>query len=68
MNIITLGQVTEKTTLGRSTVYNYMKDGRFPACVRLGDRHVGWVEAEVDDWVQQRAAARRPEQSCEVSA
>ncbi|TQK00160.1 AlpA family transcriptional regulator [Herbaspirillum sp. SJZ107] len=68
MNIITLERVTEKTTLGRSSVYNYMKDGRFPASVRLGERHVGWVEAEVDDWVKKQVAASRAEQSNEVPA
>lgn len=58
MNIITLGRVTEKTTLGRSTVYNYMREGKFPASVRLGERHVGWVEAEVDAWVKARVEER----------
>jgi prophage regulatory protein len=58
MNIITLDRVTEKTTLGRSTVYAYMKDRKFPASVRLGDRHVGWVESEVDEWVKARVEAR----------
>lgn len=68
MNIITLERVTEKTTLGRSTVYNYMKAGRFPASVRLGERHVGWVESEVDDWVQKQIAARNADQAQGASA
>jgi len=67
MNIIPLNRVTEKTTLRRSTIYAYMKDSKFPAAVRLGDRHVGWVEAEVDAWIKERVALRA-EQASEVSA
>jgi prophage regulatory protein len=67
MNMITLARVTEKTTLRRSTVYAYMKEKKFPAAVRLGDRHVGWVEAEVDAWIKQRVESRA-EQANEVTA
>lgn len=67
MNIIDIKRVTEKTSLGRTTVYNYMKDGRFPASVRLGERHVGWVETEVDAWLKEKVDASRAVKSTEVS-
>lgn len=57
--IINIARVTEKTTLGRSTLYSYIRDGKFPLPVRLGDRHVGWVEAEVDAWLQTKIKARQ---------
>lgn len=57
--VIPLDRVLEKTTLGRSTIYNYMKQGRFPAAVRLSDRNVAWVEAEVDAWLQERIKMNR---------
>jgi prophage regulatory protein len=59
MNIINLQRVTAKTTLGRSTLYAYMRDGKFPASIRLGDRHIGWIEEEVDAWVKGRVEASR---------
>lgn len=59
MKIINLQRVTDKTTLGRSTLYAYMKAGRFPASILLGDRHVGWIEEEVDTWVAARVTASR---------
>lgn len=58
MKIIRIEQVIEKTTLCRSTLYNYIRGGKFPATVHLGDRHVGWVEAEVDAWLHARINAR----------
>jgi len=33
--------------------------GKFPARVRLGERRVGWLEAEIDAYIEHRAAARR---------
>lgn len=68
MNIISIERVIEKTTLGRSTLYTYMRDGKFPPSVRLGDRHVGWVEAEVDGWLQARINARHAVQQEEMAA
>lgn len=59
MKIINLQHVTDKTTLGRSTLYAYMKAGKFPASILLGDRHVGWIEEEVDTWVAGRVKASR---------
>jgi prophage regulatory protein len=59
MKIINLQRVTDKTTLGRSTLYAYMKAGRFPASILLGDRHVGWIEEEVDRWVEGRIKESR---------
>ena len=58
MNILTIDQVTAKTTLGRRSIYNYMSQQRFPQRVRLGDRHVGWVEDEVNAWLRARAGER----------
>lgn len=56
--IIDLARVTAKTTLGRSTVYAYMKAGKFPAPVQVSARRVGWVESEVDAWVEARVESR----------
>ena len=44
----------QRTGLGRSTVYRWMDEGRFPKSVRLGGRSVGWIEHEIDEWLQDR--------------
>ena len=49
-----LREVLHRTGLGRSTVYRWMDEGRFPKSVRLGGRSVAWVEHEIDEWLQDR--------------
>jgi len=58
MRIIRLSEVLASTGLARSTVYKYVGDGCFPKPVSLGDRAVGWVESEVQDWVLARIEER----------
>ena len=31
-----------------------VREGRFPAPIRIGERAVGWVEREVDEWQRER--------------
>jgi len=54
-----LNQVVEKTGISRSTVYLYLKQGRFPEPVHLSERLVAWVESEIDNWMKERIAARK---------
>jgi prophage regulatory protein len=57
--ILRLSQVRRRTGLGRSTVYDKVKAGEFPAPISLGDRAVGWVESEVSGWIAGRIAESR---------
>ena len=59
--ILRLPAVLDRTGLSRSTVYQRVAEGRFPKSVSLGARAVGWVEAEVDEWI-----ARQIKQSREL--
>lgn len=58
-SILRLPIVKQRTGLSRSTIYLRMADGCFPKPVSLGGRAVGWVEAEVDDWLRQQIKASR---------
>ncbi len=58
MRIIRLKEVIESTGLARSTIYKYIGDGAFPKPVSLGDRCVGWVYEEVQDWILDRIEVR----------
>lgn len=58
MRIIRLSEVLACTGLARSTVYKYVAEGCFPKSVSLGDRAVGWVESEVQDWMVARIEER----------
>jgi prophage regulatory protein len=58
-NILRLPAVTTSTGLSRSTIYLRISQGTFPKPVSLGGRAVGWLEAEIQDWLQQRIEASR---------
>ncbi len=51
-------QVEELTGLARSTIYELIKSGAFPAPVRIGKRAVGWPYREVKAWIESRVAVR----------
>ena len=51
-------EVSLRTGLGRSAIYAYLQAGQFPRPVKLGPRAVGWIEAEVDEWISERMKAR----------
>ena len=57
--ILRLPGVKKSTGLSRSTIYDKMRRGEFPEPVRLGERAVGWVEAEIEKWLGERIAASR---------
>ena len=57
--ILRLPDVKVRTGLSRSTIYLRVSEGRFPKPISLGSRAVGWIETEVDDWLQQQIAASR---------
>jgi prophage regulatory protein len=57
--ILRLPTVKARTGLARSTIYLRIKEGTFPKPVSLGGRAVGWIEAEVSDWLQEQIESTR---------
>ncbi|HWQ39358.1 MAG TPA: AlpA family transcriptional regulator [Burkholderiales bacterium] len=57
--ILRLPTVKARTGLSRSTIYLRVSDGTFPKPVSLGGRAVGWVEAEIQQWLEQQIEASR---------
>lgn len=53
-----LSDVKERTGLSRSTIYLGISQGRFPQNVNIGPRCVGWLESEIDTWIQDRIDQR----------
>jgi prophage regulatory protein len=59
--ILRLPEVKKSTGLSRSTIYLRISQGTFPKPVSLGGRAVGWLEAEIQEWLQRRVdASRKP--------
>jgi len=47
-------EVEHKTGLSRSTIYARMEQETFPKPIPLGGRLVGWLESDVNEWVEQQ--------------
>lgn len=61
--ILRLPAVKGMTGLSRSTIYQRVSESTFPKPVSLGGRAVGWLEAEVQGWLQARIDASREPKS-----
>ncbi len=57
--LLRLNGVIEKTGLSRATIYRMQSERRFPTSSRLGQSAMGWIESEIDNWLEQRIAASR---------
>ena len=60
--ILRLPAVKSRTGLSRSTIYLRVKEGTFPAPVSLGARAVGWIDAEIEKWLERQIESSRSEQ------
>lgn len=52
--ILRLPEVMARTGVSRSTIYQWVSQNKFPSPISLGDRAVGWVEAEVESWISKK--------------
>lgn len=49
--LIRLPEVRHRVGLGRSTIYRWMAEGKFPKPVHLGGFAVAWAENEIEAWI-----------------
>lgn len=71
LTIIRRRQVETRTGLSRSSIYAKLRhnpkrpsdyDPTFPKPISVGAKAVGWIEAEIDDWLRaQVRKSRNPE-------
>lgn len=59
--ILRLPEVIERTGRSRSSLYADIDEGTFPAPINLGARAVGWIESEINQWIEDRINASRGE-------
>jgi len=57
--ILRLPTVKNRTGLSRSSIYLKMSEGTFPVPINLGPRSIGWIESEIEEWIQERIEASR---------
>ena len=56
--ILRLPAVKTRTGLSRSTIYLRVSQGTFPRPISLGGRAVGWLEAEIQEWLRIEASRK----------
>jgi prophage regulatory protein len=54
-----LPQVEDRTGLKHSQIHTLEVSGRFPKRVKISERASGWLEHEIDAWIEQRVMASR---------
>ncbi|MCE5966879.1 MULTISPECIES: helix-turn-helix transcriptional regulator [Enterobacterales] len=63
VRILRLNTIVIKTGIARSTIYDWLNpkspryDSSFPKPRKLGKQSVGWLESEIDEWINERAQA-----------
>lgn len=57
--ILKLPVVEDRTGYRRSSIYLKISQGIFPTPISLGTRSVGWLESEIDAWIEQRIQQSR---------
>jgi len=59
--ILRLNATLAKTGLSRSVLYSEISKGNIPKQISLSERSVGFLESEVDNWIDERVKASRPQ-------
>ena len=52
-----LNGVISMVGLSRSTIYSLMAADKFPKSIPLGARSVGWLESDIQAWIDSRITA-----------
>jgi len=52
--MVSMGELTERIGLSRSTIIVMVKEGDFPRPIKLGARRIGWRVSTVNEWIAER--------------
>jgi prophage regulatory protein len=69
LKILRIAEVVERTGLSRPTIWRRERAGLFPRRRSLGGNAVGWLEHEIQEWIQglppagESSRAGKPRQS-----
>ncbi len=56
--VLKVDGVRLKTQKSRSAIYADGNKGLFPRPIKLGPRSSGWLESEIDEWLEEQAKQR----------
>ena len=55
--MLRIKDVIKITAMSNSTIYELIKSNDFPRPKRIGKRAVGWLENDIQNWVESRRPA-----------
>ena len=58
-SILRLPSVKARTGLSRSTIYLRISNDQFPRSISLGGRAVGWLESDIQEWIETKVSDAR---------
>ena len=53
IKVIRLPEVIERVGMSKPSIYRLMREEVFPNQIRVGIRAVGWIESEIDEWLEE---------------
>ena len=56
--IVRKTELFSRLGLSDATIWRMERDGKFPRRIQLGGKAVGWFDSEINDWMNQKSAAR----------
>lgn len=58
MKILNASEIKIRTGLARSTWYKLIKVGDFPTPIKLSAKRIGFLEEDIDRWIELRVAGK----------
>lgn len=58
MRILRINSVASRVSFHPVHLRRLIKDGKFPAPIRLGENRVAWIESEIDAWLESKREER----------
>ena len=60
IRVLRIAEVIRLTGLSKPTIHRKVKDGSFPAPIKLGTQAVGWRTADLVKWIESRPVVGAP--------
>ena len=54
--ILRMFEVSDRTGLAKSSISEQIRKGSFPKPIKLSPRSVGWLEADINSWLDEKVS------------
>jgi prophage regulatory protein len=55
--VLSLKTVLARVPLSRTTLWRLEREGLFPQRIKLSENRVGWLEEDIEQWIQRKKEA-----------